>query len=194
MASTDLWTFAPGCFSGFISELFTDLVCILQLLFADCNTYYLLNKPGRKNNFLFVFLSLVTIVMALGNWEGLNEVSRSELIKSPAGFPINFCCGRTSTVCDILFQYCWALLSIRNGVDTLFHLLFPAVGCQSCGQQWNEGTAYWVCSFISGLTHLSFSLCLETGVLPFPLHPCCILHFDCFPGFLQSTTAGTWSV
>lgn len=43
----------------------------------------------RRNNFLFVFLSLVSILMVMGNEEGLNEVSVSELVKS-AGFPIDF--------------------------------------------------------------------------------------------------------
>lgn len=84
-------TFAPGCISGFISELFTDLVCILQLLFADCNSSnYLLNKRGRRSNFLFVVLSLASILIGVGNGERLNEVSVSELVKSPAGFPIDF--------------------------------------------------------------------------------------------------------
>lgn len=70
-------------------------MCILQLLFGDCNSSnYLLNKPGRRNNFLFVFLSLVSILMAMGNGEGLNEVSVSELVKSPAGFPTDFSPGR----------------------------------------------------------------------------------------------------
>lgn len=103
-----------GCFlagkfinSGFIRHVnfctwlllwvyqFTDLVCILQPVFADCNSSnYLLNKPGGRNNFLFVLLSLVFILMAIGNGERLNEVSVSELVKSPAGFPTYFSPGR----------------------------------------------------------------------------------------------------
>lgn len=74
-----------------VKLFFTDLVCLLQLLFADCNfSNYLLNKPGRRNNFLFVFLSLVSILMGIGNGEGLNEVSVSESVKSPAAFPTDF--------------------------------------------------------------------------------------------------------
>lgn len=99
-----------------------------------------------------------------------------------------------SSLCDILFQYCWAVLSIRNGMDSLYHFLFAAVGCQSCGQQQNKGMAYWVCGCISGLIGLSFCCCLKTQVLPFPLHPCWVLHFDCFPGVLQSTAPGSWSL
>lgn len=49
-----------------------------------------------------------------------------------------------STVCNILFQYHWALLSITNGMGSLCHLLFAAVACQSCGQQWSKGKACWV--------------------------------------------------
>lgn len=54
MASSDMWTFAPGCVSRFISELFADLVCILQLLFADYNSSnYSLNKSGRSSYLSF---------------------------------------------------------------------------------------------------------------------------------------------
>lgn len=44
------WTFAPACASRFIGVLFTDLVCIFQLLFVESSSPSCLLKLGEEKH------------------------------------------------------------------------------------------------------------------------------------------------
>lgn len=191
------WTSAPACAFRFIGVLFTDLVCIFQLLFVESYSPSYLLKLGEEKHLPGCYFFPCPPSHCWGK-----EVSAAVSLANscPSSYrSVLKLAAEISTALDIFFQYSWAVWvsavkRTRCAIFCLLLLLIRAVGSSNIKAWLRLGNQ--VRGFVSSLTDLSVPCCLKTRVLAFSFHPCEVLRFDHLPSSspssVQSAGPGSW--